>query len=138
MRRPARVLAVGVLLPFLTGCFATQMQSLAEAPEPRPTNISGVVLTGDGESDERIEFDRVDHVEWTDSTLIVTGVPKAEAGSEANGTAETRTFALTSVSSVLVKEVDPSKTSIIIGAIGVGAIAVAALLLTGQADTYRD
>lgn len=138
MRRPGRGLIVAMLGPLLTGCFATTLQPLPEASAPRPTGIRGVVVTGDGESDETVKFEQVDHVEWTDSTVVITGVPKASAAGEpiTNGSTETQVFPLASVTGVLVNEVDASKTSILIGALGVGAIGVAALLLTGQADEY--
>lgn len=137
IRRPRPVLALAVLGFFLAGCISTHVQPLPEAPERPPTEIRGIVVEEDG-GGERIEFERLDHVEWTDSTVVLVGFRKASdgGGSSGNRVGERYAFPVSSVTGVLVREVDANRTSILIAAFGVGAAAIAALLLTGQADRY--
>lgn len=124
MRKPRRGLVMTVGIPFLMGCFHVTPRALPEPGEPRPTAVRGVVLAG---PNEHVQFTRVDRVEWTDSTLVLTG-------EMAPGTAVTRSYRLDSLSGVLVREMDANRASIIIGGVIVGGIAVAALLITGKGD----
>jgi hypothetical protein len=106
-----------------------QVQPLP-APEKRnATQIRGVVLRA--AEAQRIEFARVDNVAWTDSMLALTGVLRTDASSTA---VTTRSFALSSLSGVLVREVDADRTSILIAAVGVGTVVIATFLLTGKTD----
>lgn len=137
IRRTRPVLALAVLGLFLSSCLSTHVQPLPEAPERPPTEIRGIVVEEDGEG-ERIEFERVDHVEWTDSTVVLVGVVKGSDGAgSAMAAAETLAFPVSSVTGVLVRGVDANRASIFIAAVGVGAAAIAALLLTGKGDEYR-
>lgn len=129
MRKPPRAFVIVVALLFLSGCFRVQAVALPEPAERGALDVRGVVLEGD----ERIEFARVDQTEWSDSTILLSGLLKS-AGESGAPTATTRTIALSSVTALLVRQVDANRTSIIIGGIIVGGIAIAALALTGQAD----
>lgn len=138
MRKPRPTLILAVAVPFLTGCFGIQAQPL---PEPQARSSAGVrgLVVRDGTNARRIEFSRVDHVEWTDSTVLLVGVLKdpveaGASGSAVDGTITSRVFPLSSISGVLVRQVDANRTSILIGAVAVGTIAIAALLLTGKTD----
>jgi hypothetical protein len=122
------------MIPFLTGCVRVHVEPLP-APEARAAaDIRGVVLRGNGAA-ERIEFARLDDVQWTDSAVALTGVLRSYArdprGTE---TVTTRSFPFSTISGVLVRQIDPNRTSLVIGAVAIGSIAVATFLLTGKGD----
>lgn len=123
MRRPNRALALAVGVPFMAGCFSTFQVPVPEPPE-RSSRIQGVVRD-DGADGARIEFDAVDQVAWSDSEVVVVGILEDEA--------VTRSFPISSLSGVLVRQIDPAKTSVVIAGLFIGAIATISLLLTGQA-----
>jgi len=122
VRRPGRALVLVVSAPLVAGCFGTFQQPLPE-PTERPSQIKGVVRDDGGEG-ERIEFDTVDQVEWSDSEVVLTGILDDES--------VTRSYPLSTLSGVLIRELDPAKTSVVIAGFFIGAVATVALLVTGQ------
>lgn len=123
MRRPNRALVLTLSLPFVVGCFSTLEMPVPE-PADRSSDIQGVVQNADGGEGTRVEFDTVDQVEWTSGEVTVIGILEDEP--------VTRSFPIASLSGVLVRQLDPAKTSVIIAGFFVGAIATVALLVTGQ------
>lgn len=130
MRRPARVLVIAVTVPFLSGCIRTMPRPLPEPSARGGISVRGVVLNG-AAAGERIEFADVDEVAWTDSTIAITGVLKASGTADA-GRVVTRTHRLSDIGAVLVRQVDPNRTSILVVALAVGISVIAALRLTGK------
>ena len=130
MKKPPRALVVTIAIPFLGACMGTQQRPLPEPAARSETSVRGVVL-GDSIRGEGIEFGRVESVEWTDSTIAITGVLKGSTGS---GGIVTRSHRLSDVAALLVREVDANRTSILVGAVIMGVVAVATLLLTGKTN----
>ena len=126
MRKPNKGLVLAVTLPLLAGCFATLAQPVPSPQDRTGMDIDGVVL-GEGENAERVEFERVDNVQWTDDSLSIIGVVK---GGDAN--AVTRTFSLEEVSAILVRGFDDARTSAIMAVTIVGSVAAIAFLLTSR------
>ena len=124
LRRPPRAAVAIVAAAFLGGCTAVQVQPLPEPPAGPPDNVAGIVVD-DGAEGQRIEFQELHQVEWTDSTVVLGGILKG-------GEPMMRSFPLSSVRGVLVRTVDANRASVVIAVVAVGAIAVAALLLTGK------
>jgi len=112
----------------MAGCFSTFQAPLPEPAERSSSDIRGVIRD-DGADGERVEFDTVDQVQWSDSEVVVTGILEDES--------VTRSYPLSSLSGVLVREVDPAKTSVIIAGFFLGVAATVALLVTGQARDGR-
>lgn len=133
MKKPRRVLVIAGMVPFLAGCMGTVAHPLPEPTLRSSTDVRGVVL-GNPESGERIEFSRVDQVEWTDSTLEIVGVLKTPDGSgtDGSGNVRVRTFPLSDIGAVLVGGVDPNMTSIVIAGVLVGVATIGAFLFTGS------
>ncbi|MCH7531741.1 MAG: hypothetical protein IIB36_08295 [Gemmatimonadetes bacterium] len=133
MKKPRRILVIAGIVPFLAGCMGTLAQPLPEPALRSSTNVRGVVL-GDPESGERIEFSRVDHVEWTDSTLSIVGALATPdgGGTDGSNTTRARTFALSDIGAVLVAGVEPNKTSLLIAGVLVGVTVIGAFLVTGK------
>ena len=130
MRKPPRALVLLVTLPFLAGCVGTFAQPMPE-PSARPSSgLRGVVL-GDAETGERVEFARVDFVQWTDSTLAITGVRRGDAMAGSAGIT-TNTYRTTDIAALLVRQVDPDKTSLLVAGVFVGVGVIAAILFTGK------
>lgn len=126
MRKIPRFLVVTVTVPFLVGCMGSLPQPLPE-PAARPhTDIQGLLL-GSAESAERIEYRETQFVEWTDSTVAVTGIVRGEGRD-----ITTRTYRLSDVEAILVHQLHPDRTSILVAGVLVGAAALAATLLTGK------
>ena len=129
MRKLPRLLVVTVTIPFLVGCVATLAQPLPE-PAARPDMaIRGVILRNP-ESGERIEYRRTEFVEWTDSTVAITGIVRGEGRNMT-----TRTFRLSDVEAILVRHLNPSRTSLLVAGVMVGVGVLAANLFGGQATS---
>lgn len=135
MKKPAPILVAAVVLPFLAGCVRVHSQPPSEAADRPAAALRGVVLS-EAAGGGRFEFERVDRVEWTDSTVALTGLLTPEGGGTANRI-ETRGFALPDVAGVLVRGVDVNRTSVLIAVVGVGAAAIAGLLITGENNEGR-
>ena len=132
MKKPRRVLVIASIVPFLAGCMGTVVHPLPEPILRSSTDVRGVVL-GDPESGERIEFSRVDNVEWTDSTLAILGALRTPDGSgtDRSASAQMRTLPLSDIGAVLVRGVDANKTSILIASVLVATGFIGAFLFTG-------
>lgn len=129
MKKPAPALAITVTASFMAGCVATAARPLPE-PAMRPaTHIAGVVL-GDTATGERIVYSELLQVEWTDSTVVLTG--SIDDGSRGEAPIATTPYRLADVGGVLVREVDANRTSLLIAGVVVGVSAVATLLFTGK------
>ena len=135
MKNPRAALVAAVLLPFLAGCVRVHAQSASDAAGRDAGAYRGVVLR-DAAGGGRVEFSRVDAVEWTDTTLTLTGEALPRPGGAPAGVT-TRRFALADVEGVLVRGVDANRTSVLIAAIGVGAAIVGAFVITGENNEGR-
>lgn len=125
MRKPPRALVVTVTIPFLAACVGTLAQPLPE-PGARPTgSLRGVILQGP--EPERVEYSEMADVQWTDSTVALTGIVRGR-GTDMS----TRTYRLAEVESLLVRTFDPNRTSLLVAGVMVGAGALAAILFTGR------
>jgi|AP59_1055472.scaffolds.fasta_scaffold64656_2 hypothetical protein len=126
MRKVSRLLVVTVIVPFLVSCMATLQQPLPE-PAARPdTGIRGLIL-GSAESAERIEYREMQFVEWTDSTVAIIGIVRGEGQNMT-----TRTYRLSDVEAILVHQLHPDRTSLLVAGVFVGVGALAAILFTGK------
>lgn len=131
MKKPARVLVLIVSLPLLAGCFALQPVPVPANPAARESMaIRGVIL---GATQERVVFSNVLQADWGPDAVSLVGTPSTSP----EGVIETRLFPLTSIESVLVHQIDPGKTSAIIGGVMVGVIAFWATWVTGRGDDLR-
>lgn len=90
------------------------------------------MLTEADGTEERIEFDEVYQVNWTETSLFIAGslvenegIPPVDA---------TREYEIEDLSAVLTRQIDAGRSSIIIGALIVGAIAALTLYFNGQTD----
>ncbi len=104
-------------------------------PEPggRPQlDLRGVVL-GEGPNGRTFEFSELFGAEWTETSLVLTGVVHAP-GEPDHGQTTTVTFPLADISEVLVSELDGTRASIILGGIIMGASIAIAFLVTGQSQ----
>lgn len=90
--------------------------------------MQGVVL-GEGENAERVEFDQIYDVQWTEESLIITGIAK---NSDTPEIPQTSTFSLEDASAILVKNLDPNRTSVIMAALILIPISIWAVVVTGQ------
>lgn len=137
MRKPKAGIVATLTLPFLMGCFGMTIQALPSAPERANTRIAGVVL-GEGPDAENIDFQRVDHVAWTDSSVTMIGALNT---TDANGRdvvmSVTRTFDLDDISAIRVRELDVNMTSAVIAIGFLGPVAVLAVLLSGRSGTAQ-
>ena len=135
MTKPTRRLVITAAIPFLAGCVGTFAQPLPDPSARAATKLRGVVL-GDPESGERIEFSRVDYVEWTDSTLVIIGALRVPRG-DGSASTQTRTFPLSDVGAVLVREVNADRTSLLIASVIVGGVLIGAFVLYNGRTTGR-
>jgi len=135
MRKPRPLLVVPFGALLLASCVRVQAQPYPTPEARASTHIRGVVLAGDG-AGRRVEFDDVNAVEWTDSTLIITGRRKAASGGSASvPSTETVSFPLAAVTAVLVRRVDVNRTSLLIAGIGLGSIIIATVLVNSQDES---
>ena len=128
MKKPRPGLIIALALPFLAGCFTTFALPVPEPAERGDIDLQGVVL-GEGENAERVEFDQINDVQWTEESLIITGITK---NSDTPGIPQTSTFSLEDASAILVKNLDPNRTSVIMAALILIPISIWAVVVTGQ------
>ena len=128
MKKPRPGLVIALTLPFLAGCFTTFALPVPEPAERGDTEVKGLVL-GEGENAERVEFDQIDDVQWTEESLIITGIAKDSDGS---GIPQTDTFSLEDVSAILVRSLDPNRTSGLVAGLFLVPIAAWMFLVSGQ------
>ena len=128
MKKPRPGLVIALTLPFLAGCFTTFALPVPEPAERGDTEVKGLVI-GEGENAERVEFDQVDDVQWTEESLIITGIAKDSDGS---GIPQTDTFSLEDVSAILVRSLDPNRTSGLVAGLFLVPIAIWMFFVSGQ------
>lgn len=129
MRKPARLVVMAVTVPFLGGCFAVLPSPLPTEPAEREAlDIRGVVLADSGDG-ERVEFRDVLAVQWTDDDIQIVGSLVSDNGA---GEVVTRTFPYSSLSGVLVRQLDAGPTSGVIGVVIVGAVAIVMVAVNGR------
>ncbi len=133
MRKPNGVLAA-VTAASLT---ASSCMSVQRMPVPEPDvraglNVSGVVL-GEGQHSEMFEFSEVHDTRWTETSLVVTGVVHAPDEPD-DGQFTTVTFPLDDISEILVRELDGTRSSIIIAGVIMGVTVVISFLVTGKSQ----
>ncbi len=115
-------------LPFVAGCMGVVAQPVPEPVDRADTPVMGVVMSGEREG-ERIEFSRVDRVQWSELSLTITGV----RGTDMNAV-ETRSFELPDLSAVLVRGVDGTKSSLIVAGMLMTAAIITSLVVTGKTE----
>lgn len=128
MKQLPRLLALLLVAPLAAGCFTVaQVAVPPTAPEREEMEVRGVLVRQAGGTEELIEFATVHELEWTPTSLSVV------ADVETNGTTETitRLFPIQTLSGILVRQLDPGKTSAIIGGVIVGTAAFIATAVSG-------
>jgi hypothetical protein len=129
MRKPSRLLAVAVSIPFLTGCFTvSQIAVPPAAPDREKTDVRGVVVRQAGGTEEVIRFEEVHQLTWTPTSLSVV----ADIDEDGARQTITRLYPLTTLSGLLVKHLDAGATSAIVGVVIVGLAAFIATAVTGD------
>ena len=104
----------------------TLVEPLPESAARPTTPIRGVILRNPG-SGERIEYSQTLFVEWTDSTVAITGIVPAESQNMT-----TRLYRLSDVEAILVRRVDANRTSLLVAGVMVGVGVLSAILLGGK------
>jgi hypothetical protein len=133
MNKFGRALIALVCLPFLAGCFAVmQVPVPRTAAEREAMNLRGVVVS-DGTGEESIRFEELHEAAWTPSSLSIV----ADVNQDGTRQTITRLIPITTLSGLYVRQIDPGKTSGIIGGLIVGTVAVISVLITGRADEYQ-
>lgn len=131
MRKPRASLAAVVAASFLaSACYSVVARPLPPPGEREGATIRGVVL-GDGADRQTFHFSDVESAIWSETSLTVTGARDAPGQAE-HGRVETVSFPLADVNEVIVREFDGNRTSVIVGAVIVGASVAIALAVTGQ------
>ena len=128
MKKPRPGLIIALALPFLAGCFTNFALPVPEPAERGDTDAKGVVL-GEGENAERVEFDQIDDVQWTEESLIITGITK---NSDTPGIPQASAFSLEDISAILVRSLDPNRTSGLVAGLFLVPIATFMFLISGQ------
>ena len=128
MKKSRPGLIIALVLPFLAGCFTTFALPVPEPAERGDIDLQGVVL-GEGENAERVEFDQIDDVQWTEESLIITGITK---NSDTPGIPQASAFSLEDASALLVKNLDPNRTSGLIAALFLIPISIWMVVVSGQ------
>jgi len=131
MRKPSRLLATVLLVPFLAGCFTvTQIAVPPAAPDREGMDIRGVVVREAGGTESVTEFDEVHEIVWTPTSLSVVADVKE------GGTTQTITqlYSISTLSGLLVRQLDAGPTSAIIGGVIVGLAAFIAMAVTGDGN----
>jgi hypothetical protein len=131
MRKPSRLLAVAISIPFLAGCFSvSQVPVPRAAPDREEMDIRGVVVREAGGTEEVIEFGEVHDVTWTPTSLSVV----ADVSQDGTTQTITQLYWISTLSVLLVKQLNAGATSAIIGGIIVGAAAIIASAVTGDGN----
>ena len=131
MRKPNTMVAAAVAASFLAqSCFSVHRLALPEPGLRNSLDVRGVVL-GEGPDSETLEFSEVHAAQWTESSLVITGVVHAP-GEADHGQISTVSFPLSEVSEVLVRELDGTRMSVVVMAVLVGASAAVMFIVTGK------
>lgn len=134
MTRSARRSVAILCLPFAAGCFTVaQVPVPTTAPEREALPIRGVVVREAGGGEEVVRFREIHDATWTPTAYSVV----ADVD---NGTGRpemvTRLFPISTMSGLLVRQLNAGRTSAIIGGFFVAAAGIIAALVTGHADQY--
>lgn len=133
MRKPRAVAAAVVAASFLTqSCMSMQRMPVPEPDVRAGLDVRGVVL-GDGPDSQTFEFSEVIDARWTETSLMLTGTVHAP-GEPDHGQTTTASFPVADISELLVRELDGTRSSIILGGVIMGASIVITLLLTGKSQ----
>ena len=128
MKKPRRLLVIAVSIPLLAGCFSVLPSPIPPTPvEKEALEVRGVVLN-DVRNSERIEFSEVLEVLWADDALSIVG----KLADDGEGDYVTRLYPLSTLSAVLVRQLDAGKTSGIMAGLIIGTIAVLSVLVSGS------
>jgi hypothetical protein len=128
MKKPRPGLVIALTLPILAGCFTNVALPLPAPAERENTNVKGIVL-GEGENAERVEFDQIFDVQWTEESITIIGIPKNSGGSEIP---QTNRFSLEDVSAILVRTLDPNRTSGLVAAAFLIPIIIYTVIVNAQ------
>ena len=134
MKQLTRILAILLVAPMAAGCFTVaQVAVPPTAPEREEMEVMGVVVRQAGGTEEIIRFTEVHEAEWTTTSLSIV------AEVEENGSTRTitRLFPITTLSGVLVRQLDAGKTSAIVGGVIVGTAAIIAAGVGGSTNPAR-
>ncbi len=124
MRKHGRLLVALVTVPSILGCYQLAPVAVPASPTQREDlDVRGVVVGG-----EEIRFEEVRDVSWTTDQIFIVGRQLTDDGPQE----VTRQFALASLSSLLVNQLDAGKTSAMVGGALVGTIAVLTAVLSGS------
>lgn len=131
MRRFARRSLAIIFLPTVTGCFTiTQVPVPATPPERERMEVHGVVVRQDDGTEERIDFEVLHEASWTsDGYSVVADVD--HGGPEAETV--TRFFPFATMVGVLTRQLDPGRSSGLIGGIFVVVAAIGGIAFSGTA-----
>ena len=128
MKKPGRLLVIAVSIPLLAGCFGVLPSPIPATPVEREAlQVRGVVLN-DVRNSERIEFSEVLEVLWADDALSIVG----RLADDGEGDFVTRLYPLSTLSAVLVRQLDAGKTSGVMGGLIIGTIAILSVLVSGS------
>ena len=137
MRNPKAFPVAVVAVSFLcSSCYAVQLAPVPEPEARAALDIRGVVVgecAPDGSGCETFEYSEVHGVQWSESTVTITGVVHAP-GADDHGQITTGSFPLSDVSDVLVREFDGTRASIIVAAVLVGASVAISFAVTGKSQ----
>lgn len=134
IRRPRRATVALVALPFLVGCFSvTQTAVPRSLPDRQALELRGVVVTQpDDGTEEVLEFEELHDVTWTPSSLSFVADVRQDGRTET----VTRLVPITELRSVMVRQFDGGKTSLIVGGAIVATVAVITFIVTGDRQSY--
>ncbi len=131
LRKPNVVMTAVVAASFaVSSCISAQWMPLPE-PEIRPElNVRGVVL-GNETNARTVEFSEVYDTRWTETHLVLTGALHAP-GQPDHGQTTTMSFPLADVSELLVRQLDGTRSSLIVAGTIMSASILISFLVTGQ------
>lgn len=120
MKQLPRILAILFVAPLAAGCFTvTQVDVPPTAPARQELQVQGVVVRQAGGTEEVIRFAEVHEAEWTTTSLSIV----ADVDEDGSRQTITRLFPISTLSGVLVRQLDAGRTSAIVGGVIVGTAA---------------
>ena len=131
MNTTSRLFATLLVAPLLAGCFTTgQVPVPPTAPQREAVELRGVVVRESSGAEQRIEFEEVHSVEWNATSLsVVADVIQGGAPQTI-----TQLYPISTLSGLLVRQLDAGATSAIIGGAIVGTAALIATVVTGTGN----
>lgn len=134
MKQLARLVVILLAAPLATGCFTVaQVAVPPTAPERQALEVRGVVVRQAGGTEEIIEFTEVHEASWTTTSLSVV----ADVNENGSTQTITRLFPISTLSGVLVRQLDAGRTSAIVGVVIVGTAAFVAGAVGGSTNPSR-